>query len=127
MTSARLTDDGGRFCHRRRLVLSGTPLQNQAVELWSLFDFLMPGYLGTHAQFNAECAEIAASHSTSARSAYDGGHFSRRYARPIQASLGARAADAEHARGEAALARLHRQMLPFCLRRTKERVRRDHG
>lgn len=26
----------------RRLILSGTPLQNNAVELWSLFDFLMP-------------------------------------------------------------------------------------
>ena len=27
-----------------RLLLSGTPIQNDVVELWSLFDFLMPGF-----------------------------------------------------------------------------------
>ena len=26
-----------------RLILSGTPIQNSVLELWSLFDFLMPG------------------------------------------------------------------------------------
>ena len=31
---------------QHRLVLSGTPVQNAAVELWGLFDFLMPGMLG---------------------------------------------------------------------------------
>ena len=34
-----------------RLILSGTPIQNSATELWSLFDFLMPGYLGSEKQF----------------------------------------------------------------------------
>jgi SNF2 family DNA or RNA helicase len=29
-----------------RLILSGTPIQNNVLELWSLFDFLMPGFLG---------------------------------------------------------------------------------
>ncbi|MQL74198.1 hypothetical protein Taro_006573 [Colocasia esculenta] len=33
-----------------RLVLSGTPIQNNVLELWSLFDFLMPGFLGTERQ-----------------------------------------------------------------------------
>jgi TATA-binding protein-associated factor len=28
---------------KHRLILSGTPIQNSATELWSLFDFLMPG------------------------------------------------------------------------------------
>ena len=27
-------------------MLSGTPIQNSALELWGLFDFLMPGFLG---------------------------------------------------------------------------------
>ena len=36
---------------QHRLILSGTPIQNSVVELWSLFDFLMPGYLGSEKQF----------------------------------------------------------------------------
>lgn len=36
-----------------RLILSGTPIQNNVLELWSLFDFLMPGFLGSEKQFTA--------------------------------------------------------------------------
>jgi len=35
----------------RRLVLTGTPLENSVLDLWSIFDFLMPGYLGTATDF----------------------------------------------------------------------------
>ena len=31
--------------------LSGTPIENSLSELWSIFDFVMPKYLGQHAQF----------------------------------------------------------------------------
>ena len=31
----------------RRYLLSGTPVQNSLTELWSLFDFAVPGRLGT--------------------------------------------------------------------------------
>jgi SNF2 family DNA or RNA helicase len=34
-----------------RLALSGTPIENRPAELWSLFDFLMKGHLGTHGNF----------------------------------------------------------------------------
>jgi len=34
-----------------RLCLSGTPMENHLGELWALFDFLMPGFLGTSRQF----------------------------------------------------------------------------
>lgn len=37
-----------------RLALSGTPIENDLTELWSIFDFLMPGYLGTLASFKKE-------------------------------------------------------------------------
>jgi SNF2 family DNA or RNA helicase len=36
---------------RHRLCLTGTPLENHLGELWSQFDFLLPGLLGTDRQF----------------------------------------------------------------------------
>ncbi len=36
---------------RRRLVLTGTPVENRLRDLWSIFNFLNPGYLGKEAQF----------------------------------------------------------------------------
>ena len=33
--------------------LTGTPMENTLTELWSIFDFLMPGYLYSHSQFAA--------------------------------------------------------------------------
>jgi TATA-binding protein-associated factor len=35
----------------RRVILTGTPIQNNVMELWSLFDFLMPGFLGSENDF----------------------------------------------------------------------------
>jgi SNF2 family DNA or RNA helicase len=34
-----------------RLVLTGTPMENSVMDLWSIFDFLMPGYLGSARDF----------------------------------------------------------------------------
>jgi SNF2 family DNA or RNA helicase len=36
---------------RQRLCLSGTPMENHLGEIWSLFHFLMPGYLGSEPRF----------------------------------------------------------------------------
>jgi len=35
-----------------RLALTGTPLENHVFELWSIYDYLMPGFLGRHDHFN---------------------------------------------------------------------------
>ena len=36
-----------------RLVLSGTPIENSVSDLWSIMDFLMPSYLGSHKDFTS--------------------------------------------------------------------------
>ncbi len=36
---------------RIRFALTGTPIENSISELWSIFDYLMPGYLYRYAQF----------------------------------------------------------------------------
>ncbi len=34
-----------------KLALTGTPLENSVIELWSIFDFIMPGYLANQKKF----------------------------------------------------------------------------
>lgn len=36
---------------KRRFALTGTPIENSLSELWSIFDFIIPGYLGTRRSF----------------------------------------------------------------------------
>jgi superfamily II DNA or RNA helicase len=36
-----------------KLVLTGTPVENSVSDLWSIMDFLMPGYLGRHDNFRS--------------------------------------------------------------------------
>lgn len=84
-----------------RLILSGTPIQNNVLELWSLFDFLMPGFLGSEKQFQV------------------------RFSRPILASRDPKSSAKEQEAGALAMESLHRQVLPFLLRRVKEDVLTD--
>ncbi|KHJ48384.1 protein, SNF2 family [Trichuris suis] len=86
---------------KHRLILSGTPVQNSVLELWSLFEFLMPGYLGTYQQFQ------------------------QRYLRPIRLSRDTKATYSDAEAGRRALETLHKQVLPFILRRKKSDVCQD--
>jgi len=70
---------------RRRLVLTGTPIENRLSDLWSLFAFAQPGLLGDQPSFRRQYPE----------------------------------------QDPAALARLHRRVRHFLLRRTKAQAAPD--
>eukprot|EP00931_Biecheleriopsis_adriatica_P024320 TRINITY_DN15189_c0_g1_i1.p1 TRINITY_DN15189_c0_g1~~TRINITY_DN15189_c0_g1_i1.p1 ORF type:complete len:1332 (+),score=353.69 TRINITY_DN15189_c0_g1_i1:25-4020(+) len=53
---ASLTIASKRFSTPHRIILSGSPIQNHLQELWSLFDFVCPGRLGTLPVFLEEFA-----------------------------------------------------------------------
>jgi len=53
---AKVTQTCWEIRAQRRLVLTGTPLENRQLDLWSLFRFLLPGLLGTRAGFEAALA-----------------------------------------------------------------------
>lgn len=36
-----------------RLAMTGTPLENSPLDLWAIFDFVLPGFLGTQSTFQA--------------------------------------------------------------------------
>jgi hypothetical protein len=50
--SAQVTQSVKQLRGDYRLALTGTPLENRMLDLWSIMDFVQPGYLGTQADFN---------------------------------------------------------------------------
>ena len=40
-----------KIAAEKRVILTGTPIQNNVMELWALFNFLMPGFLGSENDF----------------------------------------------------------------------------
>ncbi len=59
----------GELDTRHRLCLSGTPIENHLGEIWSLFHFLMPGFLGSQPRFSKRFRQPIEKHGDSARMA----------------------------------------------------------
>src|SRR5690606_32780448 len=49
--SAKQTQAVRRLRAENRIALTGTPVENRLSELWSIMEFLNPGYLGRQEQF----------------------------------------------------------------------------
>jgi hypothetical protein len=49
---AKMTQAVKQLKAQHKLCLTGTPMENHLGELWSLFDFVMPGFLGNYKSFN---------------------------------------------------------------------------
>jgi TATA-binding protein-associated factor len=87
---------------KRKLALSGTPLQNRVAELWSLFDFLMPNFLEEESVFN------------------------KTYNKYLTANIKKMSENLEETESFInALKSLKRRIAPFILRRTKEQVLKE--
>ncbi len=86
---------------KHRLILSGTPIQNNVNELWSVFDWLMPNYLGTESE------------------------FTKTYGRYITKGNLPGASSEEIRVGIEKLKHLHQKVLPFILRRKKDDVLKE--
>ncbi|CAJ1370343.1 unnamed protein product [Effrenium voratum] len=86
-----------RFNSARRLLLTGTPLQNHLTELWSLLHFLMPDMFHSFTDFKEFFSD------------------------PLQQALQEKRVDQE----QDLVARLHKVLRPFMLRRLKCEVERQ--
>src|SRR5205085_4902808 len=49
--SAQVTQSVKQLRAEQRLALTGTPLENRLLDLWSIVDFVQPGYLGSQSAF----------------------------------------------------------------------------
>lgn len=87
-----------RIRAQHKLVLTGTPIQNNVAEIWAIFDFLMPNFLG------------------------GSDSFAKNYSNPITKSIRPNASASDIAEGIKRLKILHQQVLPFILRREKSEV-----
>lgn len=86
----------------RKLILTGTPLQNRVTELWSIFDFLMPGFLEDEQVFNKKYTKYL---STNLKKIGDNEKETEQFLKSIQ--------------------NLRERIAPFILRRTKENVMKE--
>ncbi|CAK7566370.1 MAG: Putative DNA helicase ino80 [Sporothrix epigloea] len=83
---------------RNRLLLTGTPIQNNMQELWALLHFIMPSLFDSHDEFSEWFSKDIESHATS------------------NTKL-----------NEDQLKRLHMILKPFMLRRVKKHVQKELG
>lgn len=86
---------------RHKLILSGTPVQNHVNELWAVFDFLMPNFLGSEAV------------------------FTKLFAKPIINGQASGASPSAIGTSINKLKLLHQTVLPFILRREKQDVMKE--
>ena len=87
-----------KFQSRNRLLLTGTPIQNNMQELWALLHFIMPSLFDSHDEFSEWFSKDIESHAQS------------------NTKL-----------NEEQLKRLHKILKPFMLRRVKKHVQKELG
>jgi SNF2 family DNA or RNA helicase len=108
---------------KHRLALTGTPIENNLTELWSIFDFLMPGFLGSHKSFRDRyekpiakaVREVDERNVVDAVTAGTHGEITARTNTVVSG-------ENEGNETNEALERLRKRIKPFILRRLKQEV-----
>src|SRR5262249_37063681 len=115
-----------RLRARDRLALTGTPVENRLLELWSIMDFCNAGMLGTRREFEQRFERAIVAESVGARPvaaagasvppavSSDDGHAS--------SSSSSSSSSPEPSRSSSSAAVLRALVRPFVLRRTKGQV-----
>jgi helicase SWR1 len=85
-----------KFSTKHRLLITGTPLQNELMELWALLHFLMPDLFTSHSEFKDW------------------------FASPLTAMV-----DGSQSLNDSLVSRLHAILRPFVLRRLKSEVEKS--
>ena len=57
--NAKQTRAAGKLQARARIALTGTPVENRLADLWSIFDFINPGLLGSAREFSSYAKRLA--------------------------------------------------------------------
>jgi TATA-binding protein-associated factor len=104
-----------------RIALTGTPIQNHVQELWSLMNFLIPDFLGDYQSFRQKYVKPIQ------KSILHRQHMpaTETSAMSSETSIFSQQALGVTAEGLQLLSSLHKQVLPFILRRTKSSVLRE--
>ena len=98
-----------------KIALTGTPIQNEVEDIWSIFNFVIPGFLGNLETFTENYVKpIRKSLVIKQKKAEDASEFSTPIAHQEYVEISAE--------GLGKFRELHKQILPFTLRRLKSEV-----
>lgn len=115
---SKLSQDLDKFSAERRLLLTGTPLQNDIMELWSLLNLLLPGVFDSSSQF----ASWFASAYDNSSNPNSGGKKGAAEGEESSGNSKTKEEFLEQEKKVIVISRLHQIMEPFMLRRMVEDV-----
>jgi len=102
----------------RRLVVTGTPIQNNLDELFTIVDFIIPGYLGTLKEFQKRFVTPITSSSAKSSSSINSNRNRNNDTNSVSGSNNKEISDR-------AMEELRLLLAPILLRRTKEEILHD--
>ena len=108
--------------NRYRFALTGTPMENRLIELWSIFDYVIPGYLYSAKEFNERYVQSGWQTATVEIQATAEQSEAEKQTAEQHAAIRQTAEPVENQYAGGVLTELSGQIRPFVLRRLKTDV-----